>query len=129
MPGRGYLQVHPSGRPRSVRGGLRALSGRPSAGGPGVLAAAGRAAGRRGVGSCAADSDRFVLLHDPAEGVSRFGEFELDGRAAVAVYRDDVLQSLTLAAGRRAACGEAVIQREQAENGYAATAPTKSNRE
>ena len=65
-----------------------------------------------------AGQDRFLLLHDPAEGVSRFGELELDGRAAVAVYCNNVLQSLTLAAGRRAACGDALIERDEVENGY-----------
>ena len=54
--------------------------------------------------------------------MSRFRELELDGRAAVAVYRDGVLQSLTLAAGRHAACGNALIERDNVENGYIATA-------
>jgi hypothetical protein len=68
-----------------------------------------------------AGEDRILVLHDPAEGISRFRELELDGRAAVAVYRNDALQSLTLAAGRRAACGDALIERERVENGYLET--------
>lgn len=53
--------------------------------------------------------DRWLLLHDPRAATSRCGDLELDGRLALAHWRDGELESLTLAGGRRAALGDAEV--------------------
>ena len=65
-----------------------------------------------------AGDERYLVVHAPGPGQARWGDIQLEGRAAVAEFRRGRLESLCLAAGTRAVCGATRVERDTVGSGY-----------
>ena len=64
------------------------------------------------------EAETFIVVHDPEPGISTVRGLELNGRAAVATFDGERIQSLCLAGGTAARCGAVEVMADAGGNGF-----------